>query len=254
MPGADVSYPGEATSLAVAIVVTVIVATMLTLISFGMALGVVALALLQVQFSARRVRDRALRVSESQHSKISNLASLAAFRLGLPQPSVYVLADSEPNAYTSGFLGQHWIVLTSKLVDILEPDELLFVIGHELGHIRREHVTWLVLTSPQGGILFPPVRLVLGFAFAQWLQRAEFSADRAGLLACRSIDAAERALIRVTHWAVPVDREQFGEKALEDSVFSLSELFETHPALVRRLGQIREFGRVAERRGQLCSA
>lgn len=246
----DLEYPGETTTLALAIITSVVVAGALALVSFGAAVLLIAVALIQLQFRERQLRDNALRVSDVNHPVIANLARLASFRLGVALPAVYVQADTTPNAYTAGFLGRHWIVLTSKLVELMKPDELLFIIGHELGHVRREHVSWMVLTSPRGGILLAPVRLGLNLIFTQWQQRAEFSADRAGVLACRSPDAAARALVRVTHWTLPNDLTEI-EQAGSDPVFDASEWFESHPALGRRLRQVREFARAAERRGQI---
>lgn len=250
--GIDVAYPGETATLAAAIIVTAVLALALTLASFGVAALLIALSLVHLRTSERQLRERAVRVSDLNHPRIANLTLLAAFRLGVPAPDVYVVDDHIPNAYTSGFLGRHWVVLTSRLLELLKPEELLFVIGHELGHIRREHVSWMVLTSPKEGVMQASLRLVLSLVFTQWHQRAEFAADRAGLLACRSINTSARALICVTHWRTPADPEAIEREVLQDSTFDLSELFGDHPALRRRLRQIREFGRVAALRGQLC--
>lgn len=249
--GVDIAYPGETTVLAVAISVAVVLTVMLSLVSFGLATALILFALLQLQLGERQLRKAALRVSDSNYPAIANLSRLAAFRLGVPVPDVYVQADNTPNAYTAGFLGQHWLVLTTPLLDLMEPDELLFVIGHELGHIRREHVSWMVLTSPQGGITFAPIRLVLNLVFAQWRHRAEFAADRAGLLACRSTDAAARALVRATYWTIPADISALDEHIRNDPTSALSELLDDHPALARRLRQIRDFAHLAAKKGQL---
>lgn len=249
--GVDIEYPGETTVLAITILASLVLAGSLTLISLGLAAVFIFVALLRLQFSERQLRDRALPVSDASHPLIANMVRLAAFRLAVSVPDVHIVADAVPNAYTAGFLGRHWVVLTSKLVELTKPDELLFVIGHELGHIRREHVSWMVLTSPQGAILVAPIRFVLNLLFTQWKQRAEFAADRVGVLACRSADSAARALLRVTYWTIPDNSSQVERQVVEDPVFDLSEMFEHHPALARRLRQIRDFANVAGQRGQL---
>jgi STE24 endopeptidase len=49
------------------------------------------------------------------------------------------------NAYVSGFLGTQRIVLWDTIITKLEPDELLFVMGHEMGHYVLKHAVKLVL-------------------------------------------------------------------------------------------------------------
>jgi Zn-dependent protease with chaperone function len=44
------------------------------------------------------------------------------------------------NAYVTGVLGTHRIVLWDTLLAKLEPDEVLFVMGHEMGHYVLRHV------------------------------------------------------------------------------------------------------------------
>lgn len=44
------------------------------------------------------------------------------------------------NAYVTGLLGSHRIVLWDTLVRKLEPDEVLAVVGHEIGHSTLRHV------------------------------------------------------------------------------------------------------------------
>jgi len=44
------------------------------------------------------------------------------------------------NAYVTGFAGTKRIVLWDTIIDRLENDELLFVMGHEMGHFVLKHV------------------------------------------------------------------------------------------------------------------
>ena len=57
-------------------------------------------------------------------------------------PRVFVSQNSDLNAYVTGFEPPYSMVLTSGLLDQLDgrPDELRFIIGHELGHLKCEHV------------------------------------------------------------------------------------------------------------------
>ncbi len=73
-------------------------------------------------------------------SKILGLAE----RAGIEGGRVYEVeksVDTEAvNAYVSGFLGTKRIVLWDTIIEKLEEDELLFVMGHEMGHYVLYHV------------------------------------------------------------------------------------------------------------------
>ena len=66
--------------------------------------------------------------------------------LDVPEPELYVTLNPVPNAYTYGHKSP-FIVLTSGLIDLLGDEELSFVIGHELGHIKAGHVLYTVLAN-----------------------------------------------------------------------------------------------------------
>lgn len=51
------------------------------------------------------------------------------------------------NAYVTGFLGSKRIVLWDTIIDRLDPDELLFVMGHEMGHYVLGHVVRMIALS-----------------------------------------------------------------------------------------------------------
>src|SRR5581483_4974084 len=80
------------------------------------------------------MRDKAL------EAKILNLAE----RAGIEGGRVYEVAKSEDtkelNAYVTGFAGTKRIVLWDTTVARLDEPELLFVMGHEMGHYVLGHV------------------------------------------------------------------------------------------------------------------
>ncbi len=74
--------------------------------------------------------------------------------------------------------------------------------------------------------------------------KAEYTADRAGLLACRSLEAAVSALVKVHFWGQELDVEKYlkrAEAALEDPMTQLSEYFSGRPYLSNRIGELRRF-------------
>jgi hypothetical protein len=92
----------------------------------------------------------------------------------------------------------HVIVMHSGLFDAAEPDELQFILGHELGHIRNRHVTNMTvaqfLVNGMATILEVLVAPLV-VALTAWSREAEKTADRAGYLATLSPDASLRALV-----------------------------------------------------------
>ncbi len=80
------------------------------------------------------MKDRAL------EARILGLAE----RAGIDGGRVYEVDKSEDtetvNAYVTGFLGTKRIVLWDTIIRKLDQDELLFVMGHEMGHYALRHV------------------------------------------------------------------------------------------------------------------
>ena len=59
-------------------------------------------------------------------------------------PELYVTANPVPNALTIG-MNKPFIVINSGLVDLLDEEELRFVIAHELGHALSGHAVYQTL-------------------------------------------------------------------------------------------------------------
>jgi len=71
------------------------------------------------------------------------------------------------NAYVTGFMGTRRIVLWDTIISKLDEDQLLFVMGHEMGHYVLGHVNQYVILGPLGitaGLLF--IHLVRRRVFA----------------------------------------------------------------------------------------
>ena len=74
-----------------------------------------------------------------------------ADRAGIEGSTVYQVDKSRDtktvNAYVTGFLGTKRIVLWDTILDKLDPEGLLFVMGHEMGHYALGHVVRGILVS-----------------------------------------------------------------------------------------------------------
>lgn len=203
-----------------------------------------------------------LRVGADTDPELHGLMVEAARCIDLPLlPELYIAAAGELNAFTSGVRAPI-VVLTSEAVDALTPEELLFVIGHELGHIKSAHVLYYQMAEfvPVFGEILGGVTLGLGelagaglqMALLNWRRMSELSADRAGLLACQDANVALTALMKMA--GLPKSRyasantedfiaqarafEAMDKEALNWIARRLSAMGTTHPWTVLRAREL----------------
>ncbi len=152
--------------------------------------------ILSVKLQQRAALGTMVRVSPRQFPELYDLAAKAAGRLSHPQVPIYVKRQSEMNIYTVGLWQQPIIVLTSALVDQMEPDNLQFFIGREIGHVAAGHIWLRTLLKPLGADVPVFGKLLNSVVFGDWINRTEFTADRAGFIACRSLTTAVSTMLK----------------------------------------------------------
>jgi Zn-dependent protease with chaperone function len=132
-----------------------------------------------------------VRVTKTQCPELYAQLREACAILDMNEPELYVAHNPLPNAYTSGHT-HPYIVVTSGLLDLMSENEILAVIGHELGHIKSGHVLYrtmalciTLLLTIIGDMTLGIGRLVgrsLEAALLEWYRMSEFTGDRSGLL------------------------------------------------------------------------
>ena len=164
-------------------------------------------------FNERAVRlaflGSAIRVDERQFSRLHALLADVSRILDAPEmPELFVSANPVPNALTVG-MNKPFIVVSSGLVDLLDDEEMRFVLAHEVGHAMSGHAVYQTLlqrliqlsgvlnTIPMGGL---GVRAIMA-ALMEWSRKAELSADRAGLLATQDPPTAFRVHMQLASGA-----------------------------------------------------
>jgi Zn-dependent protease with chaperone function len=136
-----------------------------------------------------------IQCSPEQFPELLVVVERARTRIGFPEmPAVYLGESPYMNAMTTG-VREPVIVVQSALLDQMNDDELLAVVGHELGHLHSDHPLYHSVASALvfGGsaassgvrLLSLPIQRVL----LRWLRHSELTADRAALLASRDIRA-----------------------------------------------------------------
>lgn len=204
-----------------------------------------------------------IRIGPKQAPRIWNLFREAADILDMPRvPQIFLTTSGTPNAYAFG-MKEYTITLHSALVDLMTEDELMSVIGHELSHIKCEHMLYrslaLILSRFSsaflgvGRIAFLPVQLAL----LAWSRRAELSCDRGGLLVVQKPAVVGSALAKLAGMSnsmiEELDMEQvyaqadeyektFDEELVTKAIKNLGAAFATHPVPVWRAKVIRDWG------------
>lgn len=243
----QIGFPGEHGALGLALAASAALAVILGAVSLGAFIVLFVGSLLYLKAAHLSAKRHLLPVSDSSFERIFRLMKVAAYRLRLPLPEVYVTHDPVYNAATRGFGRHGFIVVNSGLVEDFSQPELLFIIGHEMGHIKRYHTTWLTLIAPGTaqvpGFLFA---WLMGIIFNVWSIKSEYTADQAGLIACNDLETAARALLKVSGGA-GVDREVDIQKVLRDGrdldspASDLAELLRTHPFSQNRVRHLSSF-------------
>jgi Zn-dependent protease with chaperone function len=143
-----------------------------------------------------------LKVTKENYPKIYEYLEYACLILDMETiPDLYIQWGYGINAFTVGSENPI-IVLNSGLIDLCDDDEIMFIIGHECGHIKSNHMLYhmmaqvinIVIDSIPGGNL---IAAPLQYALYYWNRMSEFTADRAGLLCCQNKEAAVRAFMKM---------------------------------------------------------
>jgi Zn-dependent protease with chaperone function len=180
-----------------------------------------------------QIRGNGVRVSERQFPELMAIAKQQSRRLDMEVPDVFVLQSGGVlNAFATRFLGRNFVVLYSDVLALATQkgeNAVRFVLGHELGHIKRRHMTRRALLYP--AMIFP----FLGSAYSR---ACEYTCDRIGnaLEPGGSIDgllvlAAGRDLYD------RVDAEVYADQRRTEGGFFVrfAEILATHPNLTKRV-------------------
>ena len=125
------------------------------------------------------------------------------------------------------------IILTSKLVELLDDKELESVIAHEVAHFYYQHALYPEASKSKNRVEFLNL---LNFSRA-----AEISADRVGFLGCDSLEHSLRAMLKLTsglsekhlkfNFSIYLDQLRELKEAKGDK----NQLYSTHPNFLNRM-------------------
>jgi Zn-dependent protease with chaperone function len=183
--------------------------------------------------------------------------------LDIPEPELYVRQSPIVNAMTFGHT-KPYITLYTGLLELMDEDETMAIIAHELGHIKCGHVLYSTMANLLGILTVQlsqatfgiglPVFMALKVALMNWQRRAELSSDRASLLVMQDPRVVISALTKIAggtqKMAAQLDPDEFLKQAriyeempdqtLLDRMYRL--LAETredyHPFVVERVKEL----------------
>lgn len=176
-------------------------------------------------------------VSESQFPDIQERVKSCAQKIGLKsEPRVFILhGNGMFNAFATKFLRKTYIVLLSDVLDAVEdePDIINFYIGHEMGHLDRNHLFYEPLLAPA---------LALPLLGAGYSRSREYTCDLYGA-ACCTPEAAQKGLALLSVGAKrykTVNMEALVAQTKDTKGFWMSfhELVASYPWLIKRIARI----------------
>lgn len=95
--------------------------------------------------------------SEGRRLKLKQLENVVdemALAAGLPRPRIFVIPDSDPNAFATGRDPAHAsIAVTEGLLDMLPREELQGVVAHELSHVRNLDIRLMTVIAALVGAI-----------------------------------------------------------------------------------------------------
>ncbi len=90
------------------------------------------------------------------------------------------------------------MILSSRLLEVMTPAELRFVMGHELGHLVLRHneipMPATALVEDMAGVIVPRATALKLF---HWARAAEISSDRCGLVCGGDAEAAASGFFKI---------------------------------------------------------
>jgi heat shock protein HtpX len=221
-------------------------------------------------------------VSQSEAPQLYGIVAELTSKASLPMPKVYIMENETPNAFATGRNPEHAAVaVTSGIMRILNKEELMGVIGHELSHIQHRDILISTIAATMAGavsmlasmarwgamfggmrsnddegrggnILGVIVVSIFASVAAMLIQMAisrsrEYLADEGGahlsnpLSLARALGKLEVAAQRIPMEANPSTAHMFIVNPLRGG--GVLSLFSTHPPIEERISRLEEMAR-----------
>jgi heat shock protein HtpX len=93
-------------------------------------------------------------IQREDNPELFNLIEEVVIASGLPMPKVAIVEDSAPNAFATGRNPEHALIaFTTRILEVMDRDELQGVIAHEMSHVaNRDTLVSAVAATTAGAI------------------------------------------------------------------------------------------------------
>ncbi|MDR0716873.1 MAG: M48 family metalloprotease [Azoarcus sp.] len=237
-------YPRERALSALTLFIGLLIWLLLILLTAGIALVYVLMSFIFYVFAQSAfiawIKGTAVKLSSEQHPDLYKRFEACCKRLDIPEaPEAYIMEGGGMlNAFATRFFGRNFVVLLADVINALEddPDAINFYFGHELGHIRRGHLTGMPWRLPA---MWIPL---LGAAYSR---AREYTCDLHGRACCASPQQAAQALMvlaaGVRRWKTS-NLANYARQSQANSGFwgSFHELIGAYPWLTKRVAYVLE--------------
>ncbi len=235
-------YKREGTLFAIHVVIATVFWLALIVVTVGLALVWILFLFVIYLFVHSGLiawlRGNGVRITPEQFPDLHASYVHCGGALGVaPAPDAYIInGGGILNAFATRFLGRNFVVLYSNIVDAMaqKPEAIRFYIGHELGHIRRNHLLWHPFISPAS---------ILPLLGAGYSRAREYTCDAFGNACCADTESAIRGLVALAagerRWQA-LDVPAYLEQTRETGGFWMSfhELIADYPWLVKRAARL----------------
>lgn len=167
-----------------------------------------------------------VRCGPRQYKTLYNILTESCEILDMPVPELYVSSNPFPNAFAGG-VERPYITIRNSMIDCLSDEQMYHLIGHELGHIKANHILYKSVAHVLAPLLEMIGRRTFGLgdvasialvmAFSEWSRQAEITADRAGLLVAQSLNISLDANLSLCAGPNRLAHEQSREAFLEQA-------------------------------------
>lgn len=104
-----------------------------------------------VKSEIAKMKDLAAQ-QKGRYPKLESMVEDLAGKAGVATPSVLVVQNKEPNAYTCGYKDESYIVVHDSILNLLTDQEMEGVLAHEMSHLKNRDTYTTVLTNRLGSI------------------------------------------------------------------------------------------------------
>ena len=197
---------------------------------------IILFILFQKIYLIAHMKGNGINVSQNQFREVYDLYITMCNELGVKKvPKLFIIQEGGLlNAFAIRFSGSNYIAIYSDVFEMIEHDIdiLKFIIGHELGHIKRMHMSkrfWTILSS------------IVPCLSAAYSRSCEFTCDNIGFSVTRA--DSKRALLLLAAGKKlykQVDPNTYLVDAKINNTLSVKimELFMSHPYLPKRIKNI----------------